>query len=195
MGLGPANILSVKTLIEIDGGIDPLHDGGWAAGEAATPNGTGGSVGHDKLLQLRGKAMFRINKLLAALSVIAAITALQMPTAPAADILSKYIVPVAAGSEDIQKRSSVPDVTFTDASGMQIHLQHFTNHVVILNFWSSGCSPCLKQLASFDRAQEKLGADGLIVIPLAEDQISAATIGTLFQHQKISTPAALHRFE
>ena len=41
MGLRATDILGIQSAIEVDGRIDPLHDGGGAAGKTAAPHGRG----------------------------------------------------------------------------------------------------------------------------------------------------------
>jgi hypothetical protein len=46
MGLGAGDVLAPQFLVEVDGGVDLLHDGGGAAAVARAPH----PVGHDVIL-------------------------------------------------------------------------------------------------------------------------------------------------
>lgn len=97
-----------------------------------------------------------------------------------------YIVPIASGSDDgATARRQLPDMLFADASGVPVHLRQFAGKVVVLTFWTTACSPCLKQMPSLDRLQGDF-RKGLVVIALLEDQGGVAVAKSFLGRQKFN---------
>ena len=61
-------------------------------------------------------------------------------------------------------------VAWKDANGQKLSLAAFRGKVVMLNFWASWCSPCLRELPSINRLQARLGGDQFIVVALNVDR-------------------------
>ena len=94
-----------------------------------------------------------------------------------------YIVPVSAESNDGQ-RTALPDLMFADASGMPRHLKQFSGQVLIINFWSMSCGPCLKDLLYLDRIQGDYGNFGLSVLDISEDNGGIQPVRAFLSRQK-----------
>ncbi|NWF52900.1 MAG: TlpA family protein disulfide reductase [Nitrospirae bacterium] len=62
-----------------------------------------------------------------------------------------------------------PDFTLNDLYGMKIALSQFKGKVVILNFWSIWCGPCLAEMPSLNRLYLEFKDKGLVVLAIAED--------------------------
>jgi thiol-disulfide isomerase/thioredoxin len=62
-----------------------------------------------------------------------------------------------------------PEVSFTDLSGNGVALADFKGKLVLLNLWATWCQPCLKEMPSLVKLQEKSG-DKLTVAALSEDR-------------------------
>lgn len=98
-----------------------------------------------------------------------------------------YIVPIAAGSSDgASSRPTLPDLIVTDGSGMPAHLRQFSGQVVVLNFWSTSCGPCLKELLLLDRLQGNFRGQALTVLALSEDQNTISVVKSFLNRQKYS---------
>ena len=63
-----------------------------------------------------------------------------------------------------------PEVAWRDAGGQEVSLATFRGKVVMLNFWASWCSPCLRELPSINRLQARLGGDQFTVVALNVDR-------------------------
>lgn len=48
-------------------------------------------------------------------------------------------------------------------------LADFKGNVVLLNLWATWCTPCLKELPTLQKLDEKYAAEGLVVIPMSID--------------------------
>lgn len=65
--------------------------------------------------------------------------------------------------------SLAPDFTLNDLCGKKVTLSQFRGKVVILNFWSIWCGPCLAEMPSLNKLYLELKDKGLVVLAIAED--------------------------
>jgi len=63
-----------------------------------------------------------------------------------------------------------PQAQFSNASGRGLTLAEFKGRVVLLNFWATWCAPCVREMPTLDRVQDKLGGEGLSVVAVSEDR-------------------------
>ncbi|OGW48139.1 MAG: hypothetical protein A2078_01040 [Nitrospirae bacterium GWC2_57_9] len=62
-----------------------------------------------------------------------------------------------------------PPITLADLTGRTISLESLRGQVVLLNFWSSLCSPCKAEMPSMNRLYEALKEKGFQVVTVAID--------------------------
>jgi thiol-disulfide isomerase/thioredoxin len=62
-----------------------------------------------------------------------------------------------------------PPISFVDRDGNMVSLTDFTGKLVVLNLWATWCAPCLREMPSLDRMQERLG-DDVAVLAISEDR-------------------------
>jgi thiol-disulfide isomerase/thioredoxin len=62
-----------------------------------------------------------------------------------------------------------PAISFADRTGNTVSLSDFAGRLVVLNLWATWCAPCLREMPSLDRIQERLG-DDITVLALSEDR-------------------------
>ncbi|MDR3441155.1 TlpA disulfide reductase family protein [Telmatospirillum sp.] len=121
----------------------------------------------------------------AAIFCLIGAVAVPVSAAPGGEPRLTYIVPAAAESDDgTAVRPMMPDLVFADGSGMPQHLTQFRGQVVIVNFWSSSCAPCLKDLAALDRLQGDYRSQSFSVIDLSEDAGTIAQVRAFLSRQK-----------
>ena len=53
------------------------------------------------------------------------------------------------------------------ASGKKASLADFSGKFLILNFWATWCSPCLKEMPDLDQVYQSLGPDKLVVLAVS----------------------------
>lgn len=61
------------------------------------------------------------------------------------------------------KRVAAPIITMTGRDGTSFGLERFAGKIVVLNFWATWCAPCIEELPSLVRLQEKLGTRAFVV--------------------------------
>ncbi len=64
----------------------------------------------------------------------------------------------------------LPALTLPDLDGKLHPLSDYRGQRVLLNFWASWCGPCLEEMPTLNRAQEKFGEHAAIVIGIAMDE-------------------------
>ncbi len=69
----------------------------------------------------------------------------------------------------LDKPRHLSQVTYLNVAGEQKQLQDFADEVLLVNFWATWCPPCVKELPSFARLQEKLGDRPVRVVIVSED--------------------------
>ncbi|MDX1535986.1 MAG: TlpA family protein disulfide reductase [Candidatus Spechtbacterales bacterium] len=84
-----------------------------------------------------------------------------------------------------------PDIELTTLEGDTVHLSDYRGKVVFLNFWTTWCPYCHKEMPSMQRMYEKYGEDGFIILALdiAED---AETVRRYMEENNLTFPAFLY---
>lgn len=66
--------------------------------------------------------------------------------------------PANHNTESTEKTSEkAPDITITDLNGNKVKLSTFRGKIVVLNFFSTHCPPCKREIPDFQKAYEKYG--------------------------------------
>jgi thiol-disulfide isomerase/thioredoxin len=66
-----------------------------------------------------------------------------------------------------------PDLEFRDLDGRPHRLSEWDGKLLLLNFWATWCTPCLKEIPLLVQAQREFGPRGLQIVGLALDQREA----------------------
>jgi len=67
------------------------------------------------------------------------------------------------------------------ASGQAVSNSSLTGRITVLNIWATWCSPCLRELPSLDRLQEKLGGK-VRVLAVSQDR-EGASVASPYLHR------------
>jgi thiol-disulfide isomerase/thioredoxin len=66
-----------------------------------------------------------------------------------------------------------PDLQFSDLDGKPRRLSEWDGKLLLLNFWATWCTPCLKEIPLLVEAQKTHAAHGLQIVGLALDKPEA----------------------
>jgi peroxiredoxin len=73
----------------------------------------------------------------------------------------------AIGYWSVAKREVIPDVVFTDLQGKKISSQDLRGKVVMINFWATSCTTCVKEMPQMIETYNKYKAQGLEYVAVA----------------------------
>lgn len=90
----------------------------------------------------------------------------------------------------VKLNSPAPDFTLKELSGAKLTLSGQKGKVVILNFWSTTCGPCVVELPSLNDLYKELKGQGLVVLGVALDP-SEKPVRELTAKLKIEYPNLL----
>lgn len=69
----------------------------------------------------------------------------------------------------VHVNAPAPDFCLKDVNGRKVGLADLKGRVVILNFWSTTCPPCVAELPSLNSLYHDLAGSGLVVLGIALD--------------------------
>ena len=64
----------------------------------------------------------------------------------------------------------LPSINLRDANGRVWSNRDLEGKAVLLNFWTTWCAPCLREMPIFDEMQEKYGPEGFTVLAVSMDR-------------------------
>jgi peroxiredoxin len=79
----------------------------------------------------------------------------------------------------------LPDLVISDGSNIPVHLSRYRGYVVVLNFYSVNCGPCIKDLLYLNRLQGDLKGFPLQVVPVSEDGLQPKAVKAFLAHQNL----------
>jgi peroxiredoxin len=82
-------------------------------------------------------------------------------------IAAAVVVIGVVGYLSLSSRSVAPDVTFTSLKGDKIAMQQLRGKVVMVNFWATSCSTCIKEMPSMVQTYNQYKDKGLDFIAVA----------------------------
>lgn len=87
--------------------------------------------------------------------------------------LARKIAPLARGemaAVNVAKSPlKVPDLSFQDAAGKPLTLEHWRGRTVLLNLWATWCVPCRKEMPALDALEQRLGGPAFEVVAVNID--------------------------
>ena len=67
-----------------------------------------------------------------------------------------------------------PPFTLGASDGRIVSVDQFDGQVLLVNFWATWCTPCIKEMPMLDALQERLGPSGLSIVGIALDDVQRA---------------------
>ncbi|HEX9023406.1 MAG TPA: TlpA disulfide reductase family protein, partial [Geobacteraceae bacterium] len=103
-----------------------------------------------------------------------------------------FVLCLAAGEHAYAVRIAQPAPGFTlkDTAGRPISLESFKGRVVILNFWSTNCPPCVAELPSLNALYHELKGQGLVVLGISLDP-SVRPVKAMMERMHLEYPVVM----
>jgi peroxiredoxin len=95
-----------------------------------------------------------------------------------------YMVPWTPGSAQ-NTPIPMPNLLLADGSGITFPLSRYAGNVIILEFWSTSCTGCLKELTFLNRLQGDFPGKPVIAIAVSEDAVGIAKVKAAMARQKL----------
>ncbi len=110
-------------------------------------------------------------------------------TLPLLALLALTALPASARTE-LGVGDVAPAFEAVDPDGAPIKLDDYAGRVLVVNFWASWCSPCMRELPHLDAMHARLAADGGAVLALNVDRSRGPALGAIKQLE-LKLPVAL----
>lgn len=107
-----------------------------------------------------------------------------------ATLVCLFALTAQAGELKPYKGKPLPDFSLLDLKGKKHSLSDYKGKVVLLNFWATWCPPCVKEMPSMQRLQDKYqGKDfEILAVNMGED---STTIEIFLQKMTVNFPILL----
>jgi peroxiredoxin len=79
---------------------------------------------------------------------------------------------------------STPPLSLTDINGKRHRLEDYRGHVVLVSFWASWCPPCVREMPSINRLQQKMKGKRFTVLGVNVGE-KAPTIRNFLQQKQV----------
>jgi peroxiredoxin len=100
--------------------------------------------------------------------------------------------PGASGGASDQGGASAPDFTLPGLDGSTVHLSDYKGKVVLLDFWSTTCDPCLAAMPHLVDLYKKRKESGFVVLAISLDgPESRAAVSSVVHDKEMIFPILL----
>ena len=182
VGLRPRDVLRREFAVEIDGGVDFLHDFGGAGYEASAPH----LVAHvsqtlernereefDAAPNSAGSRTSRARGRRRAILEAERPGKVEAECSAASKATAAKLAPLAKGeiaalAVDAKPRPAL-DLAFNAPDGKKVTLADFKGRALLLNLWATWCVPCRAEMPALDRLQAKDGGADFEVVAINVD--------------------------
>lgn len=91
-----------------------------------------------------------------------------------------------------QAATKMPDFVLASVmDGKEVSSSSFENKTLLVTFFATWCPPCIEEIPSLIKLQEKFGKDGFSVIGLSVDQSKARVVRRFVVKQGINYPVLM----
>ncbi len=85
-----------------------------------------------------------------------------------------------------------PEIVLMARGNKAQNLADFRGKVVLVNFWATWCGPCIREMPTLMRLQEKLGGEAFQLVALSEDRRGWAVIDPFLKRHGLTELHAFH---
>ncbi|MDY0047038.1 MAG: TlpA disulfide reductase family protein [Thauera propionica] len=100
---------------------------------------------------------------------------------------------VAAGFFVFQQKPAAPDVAFPTLEGQTFRTADLRGKVVLVNFWATTCTSCIKEMPALKATQEKFEARGYQTVAVAMDYDPPGQVATFVERNDLPFTFVLDR--
>jgi len=83
-----------------------------------------------------------------------------------------------------------PNFTLKDMNGQSVSLKDYRGKYVVLNYWSTGCSPCVGEMPHLQEFYDALNKDSVMLLTINGGE-STATVQQFFSDNGYTMPVLL----
>jgi len=91
----------------------------------------------------------------------------------------------------LTQKPPAPDATFTTLDGRQVSIEDLRGKVVLVNFWATSCSGCVKKMPGMIEAYRDYKDRGFEVVAVAMSYDPPHHVANFVQDQKLPFPVVL----
>lgn len=84
-----------------------------------------------------------------------------------------------------------PNSQFSDGT-RPMSLSAFKGKYVLVNFWATWCSPCVKEMPALDRLAARLERNGVVVVAISQDEGGATQVRPFVEKLKLTKMRVLY---
>lgn len=91
----------------------------------------------------------------------------------------------AAQSASVNDVKPLPPINLQDFEGKSFSSDQFKGNIILLDFWATWCVPCIAEIPTFNRLQEKYAGRGVKVVGVALASGDAAEVKPFVERNKM----------
>ncbi len=89
-------------------------------------------------------------------------------------------------------KGNAPDFTLPTLDGKNVSLSDYAGKVVLVDFWSTTCNPCLEEMPHLVEMYEKYKAKGFVILAVAGDgPETRSNVSSVVHQKKMSFPVLM----
>lgn len=89
---------------------------------------------------------------------------------PEQEALRARAIGAMSGMEILQDPRPVPATEIEDATGEPMKLADLAGRVSLVNFWATWCAPCIEEMPTLSRLQDRIGGEDFQVVIVSIDR-------------------------
>lgn len=82
----------------------------------------------------------------------------------------------------------IPDITFKDVAGRPVALSSFRGKLILITLWATWCPYCARELPYLEEAQEILGKEKFVVLPISVDKEGPEIVKKYLEEKSLNLP-------